>query len=147
LPDAHIEAGDHVGGDYWIWVAETDRRPDYYNTYWWYDNTLLYPTESRFAIPAAACWLMERGVVKLPSPVPTEDHSGETYSDGAGFKTDIGEGGGNAKISEIGFDGRLTAETTLLRCWRKMTPTERQKAKEWDFDFLDPIREEGDKAK
>ncbi len=134
LVDAHLDMGDEIGADFWRWVAETDRRPDFYKGMWWFDNNLLYPTESRYAIPAAACLLIERGEVRHLKPAKAEieqwgDHEGDHYDKSVGG---MGEVGAGVKISEIAFDGRLTAETTLLQAWRKMTPTERERARTWD---------------
>lgn len=156
LSDAHLDLGDEDGAEFWAWVADTDRIPDFFEKtgLWWWDNALVFPNESRFAVPFAATWLMDKGEVLLPEPFritdqdekdgiswyDTGDRKGDAYIPGIGFRTRVNSG---AKIVEMAFDGRLAAETTLLAAWRKMTAKERAEAKAWNFDYLDSSRDGG----
>lgn len=153
LSDAHADIGDDVGAEFWRLVTETDRRPHLFKDFWWFDNSIIYPEECRFALPYAVAWLMDKGILRLPDPI-VDDSGVEIFHPDIGYKTSWSGSpekgaflGGNderaLKIEEIAFDGRLTAETTFLAGFRLMTPEERKKAFEWDFDFLDPSR--GDK--
>jgi hypothetical protein len=143
LGDVHLDIGDELGGSYWQWMAAHDRRPDFMNGFWWWDNVLLEPNESRFRMPTPMFRLMTNLKVKLPKVRFKEGTDECIYPDpewrqdqGYGCNVSLGD-----EITEIGFDGRLLAETTMLQAWRLMTDRERAKTKEWDYNYEDPNRE------
>jgi hypothetical protein len=143
MSDVHEEMGDTDGAEFYRWMAAHDRRADLYNTFWWFDNNLLLPKESRYVIPSAVLLMMQHG--QLRYPLPATDAAGvEVYDSRIGCRTDIGVNGPpiNTKLTELGFDGRVTAETTLLAGWRGMTRAEKDHVLAWDYDWVEPSREE-----